>query len=337
MIEFPGYAELHCRSNFSFLTGASHPAELVERAKALRYAALAITDECSLAGVVRAHVAAREAGLHLIIGSEMRLCLPSPVDDKGAPAAHARLVLLAQTRRGYGNLSHWITVARRRAAKGEYLAHPGDIEGKVPTAPTLAGLPECLALLAPDSSQSVETVLEHATWLKRWFQDRASITLSLLRRPGDEKLRKTVRFIARLTGLPIVASGDVLMHVRSRKPLQDTLSATRLKQPVSRCGQDLESNAEQYLRPRTRLIMLYEREWLQNTLVLANRCSFSLAELKYEYPREVVPEGQTPSSHLRKLSLAGMPTRFPKHRYSMSQRRKYRKQFARELTLIRKL
>ena len=135
MIEFPGYAELHCRSNFSFLTGASHPAELVERAKALRYAALAITDECSLAGVVRAHVAAREAGLHLIIGSEMRLCLPSPADDKGAPAAHARLVLLAQTRRGYGNLSHWITVARRRAIKGKYLAHPGDIEGKVPTAP----------------------------------------------------------------------------------------------------------------------------------------------------------------------------------------------------------
>ena len=335
--ELPGYAELHCRSNFSFLTGASHPGELVVRAKALRYSALAITDECSLAGVVRAHVAAREAGLHLIIGSEMQLSLPSAGGDKGASGAHARLVLLAQTRRGYGNLSHWITVARHRAVKGEYLAHPGDIEGKVPTAPTLAGLPECLALLVPDASQSEETMFEHAVWLKRWFQDRASIALSLLRRPGDEKLRKAVRGVARLSGLPIVATGDVLMHVRSRKPLQDTLIATRLKQPVSQCGRDLESNAEQYLRSRTRLAMLYEREWLQNTLLLASRCSFSLAELKYEYPREVVPAGETPTSHLRKLSVAGLLARFPKQRYSKGERRRYRRRIARELVLIRKL
>ncbi len=125
MPDLPAYAELHCRSNFSFLTGASHPSELVERAHALGYSALAITDECSLAGVVRAHVAAREIELPLVIGSEMRLTLPS-----GAP--HARLVMLAQTRRGYGNLSHWITVARRRPAKGAYLPHPGDLEGQVP-------------------------------------------------------------------------------------------------------------------------------------------------------------------------------------------------------------
>ena len=106
------YAELHCRSNFSFLAGASHPEELVERAHELGYSALAITDECSVAGVVRAHSEALRRELHLIIGSEMRLTQP----ESGAP--HARLVLLAQTRRGYGNLSHWITVARRRAAKG---------------------------------------------------------------------------------------------------------------------------------------------------------------------------------------------------------------------------
>ena len=108
----PRYAELHCRSNFSFLTGASHPEELIERAAALGYGALAITDECSLAGVVRAHVEAKAQQLHLLIGSEMRLTLP------GSQAPHARLVVLAQTRRGYGNLSHWITVARRRAEKG---------------------------------------------------------------------------------------------------------------------------------------------------------------------------------------------------------------------------
>ena len=320
--KLPGYAELHCRSNFSFLTGASHPAELVERAQDLRYAALAITDECSLAGVVRAHVEAQERKLHLIIGSEMRLTLPGDPSKKskhqaaddpaaGAPQAHARLVLLAQTRRGYGNLSHWITVARRRAPKGAYLAHPGDIEGKVPNAPTLAGLPECLALLVPDAAQPFETVFAQAMWLKTWFQDRAAITLSLLCRPGDEELLSVVRRVAKFTGLPIVATGDVLMHLRSRKPLQDTLSATRLKRPVAQCGSQLESNAEQHLRARSRLAALYEPEWMQNTLVFAGRCSFSLAELKYEYPREVVPEGETPIGHLRRLTYEGLAKRFP--------------------------
>jgi error-prone DNA polymerase len=323
-LTLPGYAELHCRSNFSFLTGASHPAELVERAKALRYTALAITDECSLAGVVRAHVAARDAGLHLIVGTEMRLTMP--VDAKAAkkrqakqgegteeepPPPHARLVLLAQSRRGYGNLSHWVTVARRRAGKGTYLAHPGDIEGKVPNAPTLAGLPECLALLVPDASQPFETVFAHAMWLKTWLQDRAAIAVSLLRRPGDEELLSVVRRVAAFTGLPIVATGDVLMHVRSRKPLQDVLAATRLKQPVSACGLALEPNAEQYLRSRSRLGMLYEREWLENTIAFAGRCSFSLAELKYEYPREVVPEGRTPIGHLRELAYEGLARRYP--------------------------
>ena len=325
MFTLPGYAELHCRSNFSFLTGASHPAELVERAKALRYSALAITDECSLSGVVRAHVAAREAGLHLIIGSEMRLTLPGDakakttqqkkkdgaVAEEEGPQLHARLVLLAQTRRGYGNLSHWITVARRRAPKGSYLAHPGDIEGKVPNAPTLAGLPDCLALLVPDASQPFETVFAHAMWLKTWFQDRASIAVSLLRRPGDEELLKVVRRVAEFTGLPIVASGDVLMHVRSRKPLQDVLSATRLKLPVAECGLRLGSNAEQYLRGLARLATLYEREWMENSLKLAGRCGFSLAELKYEYPREVVPEGLTPIAHLRNLVCEGLEQRYP--------------------------
>ena len=103
----PRYAELHCKSNFSFLTGASHPEELVERAAALGYGALAITDECSLAGVVRAHIEAKAQQLHLLVGSEIRLTLP------GSGAPHARLVLLAQTRRGYGNLAHWITVDRK--------------------------------------------------------------------------------------------------------------------------------------------------------------------------------------------------------------------------------
>ena len=192
----PSYAELHCRSNFSFLSGASHPEELVDRAVELGYSALAITDECSLAGVVRAHAQAKSSGLPLIIGSEIRLTLPE------SKAPHARLVLLAQTRRGYGNLSQWITVARRRAAKGEYLAHPSDVEGKVPNAPMLAGLPECIALLVPHASQSFEEVFAHAIWLKTWFQERAAIALELLHRPGDTLLLEVVQRVARSPACP---------------------------------------------------------------------------------------------------------------------------------------
>ena len=307
----PGYAELHCRSCFSFLSGASQPDELVRRAHRLGYAALAITDECSLAGVVRAHGQARECGLHLIVGAQMQLTLPA-TGVGAVPAPHARLVLLAQTRRGYGNLSHWITVARRRAPKGEYLAHPSDLEGRVPNAPFLAGLPDCLALLVPDVSQGFEAVFAQAMWLKTWFGvDRAGIALELLHRAGDEALRALVKRVAQLTGLPIVAAGDVLMHLRSCKALQDTLTATRLNRPVSQCGLALAPNAEQHLRSRARLAALYEPEWLENTLAFAARCSFSLAELRYEYPREIVPEGHSPASWLRTRVMEGVERRFP--------------------------
>ncbi len=283
----------------------------MRRAQQLGYAALALTDECSLAGVVRAHVEARECGLHLIVGAQIRLTLPAQ-GTGAAPTPHARLVLLAQTRRGYGNLSHWITVARRRAPKGEYLAHPSDVEGRVPNAPFLAGLPDCLALLVPDAAQGFESVFAQAMWLKTWFGvERAGIAIELLHRAGDDTLRTLVKRVAQLTGLPIVAAGDVLMHVRSRKALQDTLTATRLKQPVSACGLALAANAEQHLRSRTRLAALYEPQWLENTLVFAGRCSFSLAELRYEYPREIVPAGHTPASWLRTRVMEGLDKRFP--------------------------
>ena len=321
----PSYAELHCRSNFSFLTGASHPEELVERAAALGYGALAITDECSLAGVVRAHAEAEaRKTIHLVVGSEMKLVQP------GSGAPHARLVLLAQSRRGYGNLSHWITVARRRAAKGSYLAHPGDVEGKVPNAPTLAGLPGCLALLVPSASQSFEAIFAEAMWLKTWFQDRASIALELLHRAGDDELVDRVVRVAQFTGLAIVAAGDVLMHVRSRKPLQDTLTATRVGRPVADCGFALAANAEQHLRSRGRIGALYEPAWIEQTMVLAGQCGFSLKELKYEYPQEIVPLGETPTSHLRKLTWEGAARRFG----TPGLIEKYRPQIESELAVI---
>ena len=322
----PSYAELHCRSNFSFLTGASHPEELVERAAALGYGALAITDECSLAGVVRAHGEAVARSFHLIVGSEMKLVMP------GSSAPHARLVLLAQSRRGYGNLSHWISVARRRAEKGSYLAHPGDLEGKVPNAPMLAGLPGCLALLVPSVGQSFEELFAHAMWLKTWFQERACLALELLHRAGDDGLVERVLRVAQFTGLGIAAAGDVLMHLRSRKPLQDTLTATRIGKPVADCGFALAANAEQHLRSRGRIGALYEPAWTEHTMVLAGQCSFSLKELKYEYPQEIVPLGATPASHLRQLTYEGAARRFDDALLE-----KYRSRIEGELAVIAEL
>ena len=341
----PGYAELHCRSNHSFGIGASHPEELVGRAQALGYAALAITDEASLGGVVRAHAEAKRLGLPLIIGAEMRLQreLPggavqrkrsgsgSPGPEHAPPGGSERserggpyLVLLAMSRRGYGNLSQWITVARRRAAKGRYVALMGDIEGKVPNTPTLAGLPDCLALLVASAvlepgacaaqgpaGGPFETLFAQAVWLRTWFGDRAAIALPRLHRAHDALLLETVQRVAGLTGLPIVAVGSVLMHTRSRKPLQDMLTATRLHTTVAEAGWALEPNAEAHLRPRARLAALYRPEWLEATLQLAGRCAFSLDELRYEYPEEIVPKGQTPTSWLRELTEQGARTRFP--------------------------
>jgi error-prone DNA polymerase len=305
----PGYAELHCRSNFSFGLGASHPEELAGRAQALGYAALAVTDLCSLSGVVRAHAEARRLGLPLIVGAEM--ALQRSEDDLNGP----RLVMLAMSRRGYGNLAQWITVARRRAPKGQYCALMGDVEGKVPNTPTLAGLPDCLALLlAPpvlSAEQPFETLFAQALWLHTWFGDRAAIALPLLHRAHDGVLLEIVPRVAALTGLPVVAVGSVLMHTRSRKPLQDMLSATRLKRSVADCGFALEPNAEAHLRPRARLAALYRPEWLEATLQFAGRCHFSLDELRYEYPREIVPDGHTPTSWLRRLTEQGVQRRFP--------------------------
>ena len=282
----PAYAELHCLSNFSFLRGASHPEELVARAHQLGYSALALTDECSLAGVVRAHGAAKECGLQLILGSEIRLA--------GGP----RLVLLATEREGYGNLSEFITRGRRRGVKGRYILQTEDLD---------QGLTGCLALLLPGAVPDVT----QARWVAERFPGCAWIAVELLCGPDDRARLAALRELGAASGLPLVAAGDVHMHVRSRRKLQDTLTAIRLSKPVADCGHELYPNAERHLRLRLRLANLYPCELLEESLRIAARCSFSLACLRYEYPEEIVPPGATPSGHLRALTEAGLARRFP--------------------------
>nr|WP_312483283.1 error-prone DNA polymerase [Achromobacter ruhlandii] len=300
----PGYAELQCQSNFSFLQGASHPEELAARAAELGYAALAITDECSLAGVVRAHVEAKTQKLPLIIGATFRL-------RAGPEAAPLDLTLLAQTREGYGNLSELITLARTRAPKGEYRLAPEDFTAPPPGYEHLRHLPECLAILSPVYGDAPDRMAQQARWLAATFPRRAWVGLTLLYRSRDDLHRAAVDHAARAAELPVVALGQVQMHVRSRKPLHDTLTGIRTHQCVSQCGYALSGNAEQHLRTRMRLANLYPPEALAQTLVVARRCAFSLDELRYEYPDEIIPRGHTPATYLRQETLAGAARRFP--------------------------
>src|SRR5712664_2486015 len=288
----PAYAELHCLSNFTFLRGASHPEELVRRAAGLGYSALAVTDECSLAGIVRAHVAAKDVGLPLVIGSEIRL--------QDGP----RLVLLATDREGYGNLSELITRGRRRTKKGSYSLDWSDLD---------SGLPGCLALLTfphPCPLQKGEGE-KHARSVAKRFPGRAWIAAELLQGPDDRARLAGLRELSKIYGLPLAAAGDVHMHVRSRKALQDTLTAIRLRTTVQACGHALFPNAERHLRLRMRLAQIYPAELLAEAVRIAERCRFSLEELRYEYPEELVPGGETPAGHLRKLTERGLARRFP--------------------------
>jgi len=306
---FVPYAELHCISNFSFLRGASHPEELVARARELGYAALAITDECSLAGVVRAHVEAKKCTLPLIVGSEFRL-------DDGL-----RLVLLATNRASYGNLSALITRGRRGAAKGSYRLTRADL---------VDGVTECLALWLPGRSPDID----EARWLATRFPGALWIAAERLLDADDSARCEKLVAIADDIGLPIAACGDAHMHVRERRALQDTLTAIRLKTPVAQVGYALHANAERHLRPLETLQRIYPAAWLAETLVIAERCRFSLDELRYEYPEEIVPAGETPTSYLRRLTEEGFARSFPTATTSVSARAKVRKLIEHELTLI---
>ena len=282
----PGYAELHCASNYSFLRGASDPEELVHRAAGLGYRALAITDECSVAGVVRAHVAAKEAGLQLIVGSEI------------AFADGPKLVLLAESLAGYEKLCELITAARRAAPKGEYRATRGDLPAST----------EGLVALWLPGTQPRE---EEGAWVSCRFPGRAWIAVELLRGADDAKRLAELEALGARLGLGCAAAGDVHMHARARKRLQDVMTAVRLKCTLAEAGRRLLPNAERYLRSIGRIAKLYPARLLAASLDIASRCRFSLDEIRYEYPEELVPSGDTPATHLRSLSYEGLARRYP--------------------------
>ena len=302
------YAELHCISNFTFLRGASHPSELVEEAQRLGYSALALTDECSLAGMARAHIRARELELTLITGSELHL--------QDLPGT---LVLLAPSRAAYAALSHLITRGRRRCAKGRYQLWREDLE---------LCHQHCIALWSPGFSNEDSL---HGEALKAGFG-----TLRLMaERPleqADHHRNQWLTQLARELECPVVATGNVHMHRRGRKPLQDLVTAIRTGTPLPQSARGLQTNAERYLRPRQQLERLFPSHWLEETLRVARQCDFSLDELRYEYPEELVPVDHTPTTWLQKLVEDGQAWRFPDGTPTAIQ-----SQLNHELTLIESL
>ncbi len=281
------YAELHALSNFTFLRGASHPEELIETAARLGYSALAITDECSMSGIVRAHAAAREHALKLIVGSELRL------------QSGRKLVVLAANRSGYAALCRLITIARRAAEKGSYELCRSDFE---------TGLPGCLVLWVPDETLAFDG---EDCWIGETFRDRLWIAVELLADGRQREKLARLQEEGRRLNLPLVASGDVHMHVRSRRILQDALTATRIGTTVDRAGYALYPNGERHLRPLDVLQRVYPRPLLDESLCIAERIDFSPDELRYEYPDELVPDGETPGSYLRRLTEEGLQRRWP--------------------------
>ncbi len=301
----PAYAELHCLSNFSFQRGASSADELFRRAREQGYQALAITDECTLAGIVRAWQAAKQHQLKLIVGSEVRV-------HQGP-----KLVLLVEDLAGYQNLCALITRARRRSEKGSYQLLVEDLEAHH------QGL-LALWVAEPDDGD--------AGWLRPLFGERLWLAVHLHRGADDTRRLAQLRALGTRLEIPLVACGDVHMHVRGRRALQDCMTAIREQCAVAEAGRFLFANGERHLRSLDQLRELYPDDLLAPTLRIAGRCTFDLSQLNYQYPRELVPAGQTPGSWLRELCRRGLPERWPQGPSD-----KVRTVLERELALIEEL
>ena len=284
-------AQLQVTSNFSFLRGASHPEELVERAHALGYRALALTDRNTLAGVVRAHHAARETGLRFIAGARLDL-----VDGPS-------LLCLPTSRKGYGRLARLITRGRRRAPKGECRLHREDV--------VAAAGEQVLVVVPPEVPGS--------GFAKRlaWYRERLDTPLFLAathcHQGNDTRRLAHLASLAETERVPLVATGDVRQHVPERRRLHDLLTCIRGRHTIDDAGWRLEANAERHLKSPARMAALFHDHprALAHATEIAERCRFSLDELRYEYPEEVVGEGRTPQRELEILTWEGAARRYP--------------------------
>jgi len=307
------YFELNIATNFSFLSGASHPAELVSQAAKLNYSGVTIADECSLASIVRAHVEAKKQSIKLLIASRIKF-----ENRQGKPI---ELILLCPCREAYAELSSLITQARRRVKKGKYLALLKDIEQLID---------RCLAIWLPinDFQESVNQI----RLIQDLFPERLWIGYHRHLLSDDFELYLQCIQLARTFNLPIVAQNQVLMHVKQRLKLQHCLTAIKHNQTIQNLGKGLIINAERHLRTLSQLASLYPKSLLNETIKIAELCHFSLDELRYEYPDEVLPSHLSPSVYLRQLVSDGAKIRWPE-----GMGKKVEQQIEYELKIIKKL
>ena len=289
------YAELQAASNFSFLRGASHAEELVEEAARLGLAAIGIADRNTLAGAVRAHVAAKRAGIRLLTGARLDL------------ADGASLLCYPRDRTAYGRLCRLLTLGQRRAGKGECVLHREDLlahaEGQL-----LVALPP--EHLCEGARASFEAEL---AGLHRAHDGPLYLAAHMLYRGGDRARLGRLAALAKRTGAPLLATNDVHYHRPERRPLQDVLTAVREHVTVAEAGWRLAANAERHLKDGAEIARLFRghEEAVARSLEAASLCSFSLDELAYEYPDEPVPAGSTPQQHLEALAWKGAAWRYP--------------------------
>jgi error-prone DNA polymerase len=285
----PRYAELQVTTNFSFLRGAAHPDELVVTAAALGHRAIAITDRNSLAGIVRAHHAAKEVGLRLVVGCRLDL------------RDGTSLLVFPEDRAAYGRLTRLLTLGKRRASKGECHLDYADVVAH--------GAGQIVVALTPETAD----VAEFAVRVAADFRGRAYLAAHHLYRGDDMQRLARLAALGYATGLPLVAVNDVLYHVPERRPLQDVLTCIREGCTIREAGYRLATNAERHLKPPQEMARLFRghQDMVERSLEIVERCRFSLDELRYEYPEEPVPEGQTPQQRLVELAWKGAMERFP--------------------------
>ena len=280
------YAELSATSNFTFLTGASHAPELVERAKTLGLSALAITDTNTFAGIVRGHAAAKQLDLRYIVGVRLRL---SDAPD---------ILAYPKTRRAYGQLCRLLTVGKRRTTKGECDLKLTDI---------LEWGAGCVLIIAGD--QALTRTIQK---LRKAFEEDVFIGLAPRYDGYDQELFTSRTNTAEKCRVPVVAIGEPIMHHGKRRRLADILSCIREKVTIDNIGLHAQPNAERRLKSEFEMHRLFKDfpEASANTVEIMRRCTFSLDELKYEYPDEVL-EGQAPNDRLKRLTELGLKWRYP--------------------------
>ncbi|MEZ9143596.1 MULTISPECIES: error-prone DNA polymerase [unclassified Vibrio] len=282
------YSELFCQSNYSFLEGASHAEELVLQADFLRYKALAVTDECSVAGIVKVHSAIKQHKLSLkqIVGSMFWL------------NEECQVILICPNRQAYAELCRIITNARRRSSKGHYQLSEWDI----------MSAKHCFILWLP---QQKNEDAHWGQWLSQHHSGRLWIGLQRHLKQTDQQYTDYCVELSQHHQLPITACGGVLMHNANRLPLQHSLTAIKYQKPITEVGSHLLANAERCLRSINKLSHIFKAEWLEESNRIAELCEFDLNSLRYEYPSELIPQGETPMSYLRMLVEKGKRARFP--------------------------